>query len=239
MMNNTWLPGVLSSSHICVVAGSSGLRNYCRARDQVRSKKPMTLICENAFDGGVQRAISRLTDHESEDSHPGMACIDRFPSARIRCSTVQQGSGKYDRVLTRLDDVSDPAHPIPLYEPHDVALQSKRVTPAGLIPENGTQIAWTLSDSQLLRDKGWLVYALDIGDAERRHELRCQYEVSDRLPGPALLAGVGSLLIALLLLQVRSPWDSSLLRNPYEAACKEVGLVLFRSSGAPFRGSKA
>ena len=114
---------------------------------------------------------------------------------------MQQGSGKYDRIVTRLDDVSDPRHPIPLYELQDVTLQSKKVTPADIIPENGTEIVWTRSDLQLLQDQDWFVYAMDFGDAERKHELRCQYEVSNYMPGPALLAGVGSLLIALLLLQ--------------------------------------
>ena len=117
---------------------------------------------------------------------------------------MQQGSGRdsMERVLIRIDDVTLPHNPIPLYEPDQERTQQMK----GFEPPQG------------LRYLGWgQVYpkhfasqvqvSLQLGDPSRSHDLRCKYEGAAGLPLSAILLALGFLVIDCMVLQVNGGAD--------------------------------
>ena len=123
----------------------------------------------------------------------------------------------------RIDDVSDPLNPIPLFEPENGAFAPHRtgLKPPGAMAATRTAYWKTTPDrdKRKIGSREWVVLPLELGDGARLHEVRCQYEGESEAWTPHLL-GAGMFLIGLLLLQL--PW-STLTR--FEAMKEDIERV--------------
>ena len=112
---------------------------------------------------------------------------------------MQRGSGQnsLDRVLIRIDDVTLPLNPIPLYEPK----QEHRQQMKGFEPPQGFRhLGWAHADPKYF--VGQVRVRLQLGDPSRSHDLRCKYEGAAGPPLSAILLALGYLVIDCMVLQV-------------------------------------
>lgn len=153
------------------------------------------------------------------------ASIEEMRQATIGCSAatidfesmvdkvledLQQGR-MFD-VVMRIDDVTDIRHPVTLYEPSSLNSSSTREglkPPLMLTSKNSYPTfipdSWKfredIEDDDVKSSK-WLVTSLNLGDATRKHEVRCRYKEEHQFPKLAVILALGSLAICLLLLQI-------------------------------------
>ena len=130
----------------------------------------------------------------------------------------------------RIDDVTDPLKPIPLFEPENASSAPHRagLQPPGAMAATRTAYWKTTPDRDKwkLGSRKWVVLPLELGDGARLHEVRCQYEGENVAWTPYLL-GAGMFLIGLLLLQLL--W-STLTR--FEAMKEDIERVALLKRGA-------
>eukprot|EP00271_Cylindrocystis_brebissonii_P023429 TRINITY_DN9710_c0_g1_i1.p1 TRINITY_DN9710_c0_g1~~TRINITY_DN9710_c0_g1_i1.p1 ORF type:complete len:1326 (-),score=247.40 TRINITY_DN9710_c0_g1_i1:1039-5016(-) len=114
-----------------------------------------------------------------------------------------------DNVLIRVDDITDPSHTIPLYEPEheDPATLSWRgdLKPPGFYSSDGDVefYHWGKSTSSSSPVTGnWLMVPLNLGDVDRRHRMGCKWKTKKPIPAISFVLGAGVFAIYMLLFQV-------------------------------------
>lgn len=119
---------------------------------------------------------------------------------RLRQSTI---GGSSDYITMRLDDVTHRDLPVPLYEPPGIEVSTKGpMLPPGMNKYQHSSLIWKASNRADLGKPHWSTHALKLGDDSRQYEIRCKYEHDIQIPWAAVLLGLGTTLIYVLLQQI-------------------------------------